>query len=285
LQIFVLISVSFSYAAAAPSYIGILDTLYMFSYVPLPILFVCYLIFAWRSRDPFLYYFIIAWSVPFISVVARILRGYDLLPATALIENSTLIALAFEALVSSVAIGYRVRLIAVARDRAESAEARALTMADTDSLTGLLNRRALLRRILEHDCSWTLLLLDIDHFKRVNDSLGHAGGDEAIIRFGRALERKMPNGALLARMGGEEFAIAYRGNMMLLDPDELLTQIRKIDLPGGYRMTASMGIASRRVANDDDWKLLYRAADMALYRAKSDGRDRFILTPPHALAA
>ncbi len=86
-------------------------------------------------------------------------------------------------------------------------------------------------------------------------------------------------------MGGEEFAIAYRGDMMLIEPDELLAQIRKVDLPGGYRITASIGIANRNVANDDDWKILYRAADMALYRAKSDGRDRFIRTQPQAQAA
>ena len=160
-----------------------------------------------------------------------------------------------------------------------------MSMADTDPLTGLLNRRAFLRTLLERNSNWTLLLLDIDHFKRVNDSLGHAGGDEAIVQFARALQTKMPNGALLARMGGEEFAIAYRGDMMLIEPDELLAEIRSIDLRGGYRITASMGIANRNVASDDDWKILYRAADMALYRAKSDGRDRFIRTRPQAKAA
>ena len=284
-QIAWLPTIGFAYALIAPVQIKLLDTAYMLSYLPLPILFICYLVVAWRNRDPLLPYFIIAWSMPFASIVVRILRGYDIVPPTAVIENSTLMALAFEALVSSVAIGYRVRLLAQARDRAEIAEAHAMTMADTDPLTGLLNRRAFLRTILERNSNWTLLLLDIDHFKRVNDSLGHAGGDDAIILFARALQRKMPNGALLARMGGEEFAIAYRGDMMLIDPGELLAQIRKIDLKDGYRMTASMGIASLNVASDDDWKILYRAADMALYRAKSEGRDRFIRTQPQSLAA
>lgn len=160
-----------------------------------------------------------------------------------------------------------------------------MSMADTDPLTGLLNRRAFLRTLLERNSNWTLLLLDIDHFKRVNDSLGHAGGDEAIILFARALQAKMPNGALLARMGGEEFAIAYRGDMMLIEPDELLAQIRKINLRDGYRITASIGIANRIVGSDDDWKILYRAADMALYRAKSSGRDRFVRNRIQAQAA
>ena len=284
-QIIWLPLIGFSYALFAPYQIGLFDLTYMLSYLPLPLLFLCYLHVAWRNRDPLLPYFIIAWSMPFVSIVVRILRGFDVVPPTAVIENSTLMALAFEALVSSVAIGYRVRLLAQARDRAEIAEAHAMTMADTDPLTGLLNRRAFLRSILEHGSNWTLLLLDIDHFKRVNDSLGHAGGDEAIMLFARALQRKMPNGALLARMGGEEFAVAYRGDMLLIDPDELLAQIRNIDLKGGYRITASIGIASRSVGNDEDWKVLYRAADMALYRAKSAGRDRFIRTQPQSQAA
>lgn len=273
------------YALFAPWQIKQLDLIYVCAFIPVPVLFGCYVSTAWKHKDPFLGYFLLAWSGPAISAALRILHGFDILPYHILIENSTLFGLAFEALVSSLAIGYRVRLLAQARDRAEIAEAHAMSMADTDPLTGLLNRRAFLRSIMERNSNWTLLLLDIDHFKRVNDSLGHAGGDEAIVQFARALEKKMPNGALLARMGGEEFAIAYRGDMMLIEPDELLAQIRKIDLRDGYRITASMGIANRIIGNDDDWKVLYRAADMALYRAKSGGRDRFFHTQAQAQAA
>lgn len=273
------------YAVLAPWNIKLLDAIYVYGFMPVPFLVACFSWFAWREKDPFVGYFVLAWSGPALSVILRLLHGFDLLPYHILIENSTLLGLAFEALVSSVAIAHRIRLLAQARDRAEIAEAHAMAMADTDPLTGLLNRRAFLRSILERNSNWTLLLLDIDHFKRVNDSLGHAGGDEAIILFARALQTKMPNGALLARMGGEEFAIAYRGDITLIEPEELLSQIRKIDLPRGYRITASMGIANRNVASDDDWKILYRAADMALYQAKSGGRDRLIRIASQTLAA
>jgi diguanylate cyclase (GGDEF)-like protein len=275
-QIAWLPSVGFAYAFFGPGNIKLFDTAYMLSFLPLPLLFLCYLHAAWRARDPLLPYFVIAWSMPFLSVVMRILRGFDVVPPAAVIENSTLIGLAFEALVSSLAIGYRVRLLAQDRDRAELAEANAIAIAETDPLTGLLNRRAFLSRLLERKSNWTLLLLDIDHFKRVNDSLGHAGGDEALIAIGRMLQREAPGGALVARMGGEEFAIAYRGAMLLIDPAELLAKIRNVELPDGYRITASIGIANRAVENEQDWKILYRAADMALYRAKSGGRDCFI---------
>jgi diguanylate cyclase (GGDEF)-like protein len=284
-QIVLMLASALAYALVAPYQGKLLDEIYTLAFLPLPLIFLCYLWTGWKHRDPFLGYFLLAWSGPALSVIARIGFSLDILPYHLLIENSTLLGLAFEALVSSLAIGHRVRLIAQARDRAEIAEAHALEIADSDPLTGLLNRRAFLRMLLERKSNWTLLLLDIDHFKRVNDSVGHEGGDEAIIRFGETLKRSVPNGALVARMGGEEFAIAYRGDMLLIDPDNLLAQIRRIDLQGGYRITASMGIATRLVESDDDWKILYRAADMALYRAKSDGRDRFVLTRPQAVAA
>ena len=265
------------YAAIAPQYLGTLDQIYIRSFMPVPILFGVYLWTAWRQKDPFLGYFLIAWTGPTLSAALRMLHGFDVLPYNLVIENSTLIGLAFEALVSSLAIGHRVRMLALARDRAESAEENALLMADTDPLTGLLNRRAFLRKLLESESHWTLVLVDIDHFKRVNDSLGHAGGDEAITRIASVLNANTPYGALVARMGGEEFAISYRSDLgSTVDPDQLLSDIRLIDLPEGYRITASIGIANQPVRDENDWKILYRAADMALYRAKSAGRDCYM---------
>ncbi|MEP7349116.1 MAG: diguanylate cyclase [Sphingorhabdus sp.] len=265
------------YAAVAPHYIGLLDQIYLLGFVPIPFLFCAYLWSAWKQKDPFLHYFLIAWSGPMVSVALRMLHSFGILPYNVLIENSSLVGLAFEALVSSLAIGYRVRLLAQARDRAEIAEANALLMADTDPLTGLLNRRAFLRKILDEQSHWTLVLLDIDHFKRVNDTLGHAGGDDAINSISAVMRQNAPAGALVARMGGEEFAISYRSNIFgLFDPDQLLAEIRTIDLPDGYRITASIGVANRAVYDENDWKILYRAADMALYRAKSNGRDCYV---------
>lgn len=277
---------SIFYAAIAPNFIGALDQIYMLGFLPIPFLFCAYLWTAWQQKDPLLRYFLIAWSGPIVSVAARMLHGFGMLPYHVLIENSTLLGLAFEALVSSLAIGHRVRMLAQARDRAEVAEANAMMMADTDPLTGLLNRRAFLRKLLEHNSNWTLILVDIDHFKRVNDSLGHAGGDDAITSIGGVLRKYTPEGAIVARMGGEEFAIAYPADLPLTpDPDRLLSDIRSINLPEGYRITASIGIASQKVADENDWKILYRAADMALYRAKSSGRDCFIRSEAQRAAA
>lgn len=273
------------YAVLAPWQIKTLDAIYVYSFTPVPVIFGIYVWKAWKSKDRFLGYFLLGWSGVALSTFLRMLHAFDILPYHILIENSTLFGMAFEALVSSLAIGYRVRLLAKARDRAEIAEAHAMAIADTDPLTGLLNRRAFLRALLERHSHWTLVLLDVDHFKRVNDSLGHAGGDEALALLSQTLQQVAPQGALVARLGGEEFAIAYRGNLLLLEPEDLLASVRQINLPQGYRITASIGIANRIVTSEDDWKILYRAADMALYRAKTGGRDRYILIRPQNVAA
>lgn len=273
------------YAVLAPWQIKTLDTIYVYSFTPVPVIFGIYVWKAWKSKDRFLGYFLLGWSGVALSTFLRMLHAFDIVPYNILIENSTLFGMAFEALVSSLAIGYRVRLLAKARDRAEIAEAHAMAIADTDPLTGLLNRRAFLRALLERHSHWTLVLLDVDHFKRVNDSLGHAGGDEALALISQTLQQVAPQGALVARLGGEEFAIAYRGNLLLLEPEDLLASVRQINLPQGYRITASIGIANRIVTSEDDWKILYRAADMALYRAKTGGRDRYILIRPQNMAA
>ncbi|MEQ1540199.1 MAG: diguanylate cyclase, partial [Sphingorhabdus sp.] len=274
-----MVAFSLVYAAFTPTHLQQLDPIYVYGFAPLPIIFGGYVVVAFRRRDPFLGYFLAAWLAPAIAVIARVSFGLGLLPYHILIENSTLIALALEALISSLAIGKRIQLMAIARDRAELAEARALVMADTDALTGLPNRRAFIRTLLDEPREWQLVLVDIDHFKRVNDTLGHVDGDEVLVTLSAIVKSYATDRSMIARLGGEEFAIATRtdgGSAKLVDPEMLLGQIRQAPMPGGYRITASIGIATRAICEEQDWIVLYRAADMALYRAKAEGRDRHV---------
>jgi diguanylate cyclase (GGDEF)-like protein len=267
------------YAAMAPAYIKVIDAIYVANFVPLPLLVATYAGIAFQKRDRFLRYFIIAWAAPAIATVCRILYSTDILAYNILIENSTLAGLAIEALVSSLAISRRVQMLSAARDRAEIAEANAMIMADTDALTGLANRRAFVRKLLEEPCDWQLVLVDIDHFKRINDTLGHVDGDEVLVRLADIIRQHANNHCIAARLGGEEFAIATTlppTDANSIKPEALLAAIRSADMPGGYRITASIGVARRIICEEMDWKILYRAADMALYRAKSEGRDRHI---------
>lgn len=148
----------------------------------------------------------------------------------------------------------------------------------TDTLTGLLNRSAFMEAAKHATPGSWLIVSDIDHFKRVNDSWGHAAGDMALKCLGGLLcSMKMT----CARIGGEEFAIflplASKDQARLV-AEGLRTafSLRQIDgLPGDARLTASFGLAGWE--QGDSFDTLFKRADAALYRAKAQGRDRVIV--------
>ncbi len=163
------------------------------------------------------------------------------------------------------------------------AHAKALAAAQTDGLTGLSNRRhgmQLLQAALAHTESWPLCVasLDLDHFKDINDSLGHGAGDRVIIDFARQLQGAIRREDGCARIGGEEFLLilpaagASEAGAVLA---RLLARVREArplaEQPQrGY--TCSAGLA-QAVWGETAEALLCRA-DAALYRAKETGRDR-----------
>ena len=155
-------------------------------------------------------------------------------------------------------------------------------IAQTDSLTGLLNRRAfeeILARELHRTKiarnSLAILLVDIDHFKEVNDTWGHQAGDEVIRRVGWALQSSLRPADTISRFGGEEFLILLQ-NATEEQSEEVAGRLRAAiadlaDLPGDIRMTVSIGVAASRI-NDSALELL-RRCDEAMYRSKRGGRN------------
>lgn len=154
-------------------------------------------------------------------------------------------------------------------------------LARIDPLTGLLNRRAFLERVAmerlrvdRQPGPLSLAILDLDHFKMVNDRFGHQVGDQALRDFGAALVRALRATDLLARIGGEEFAVLLPGTdgPQALDAAERVrAEVETIELPVG-RLTTSIGVAVWDGAEPFD--LWYQRADEALYRAKANGRNR-----------
>jgi diguanylate cyclase (GGDEF)-like protein len=153
-----------------------------------------------------------------------------------------------------------------------------------DQLTGLFNRRTMedeVTRRLEHgqyDCA--LMLLDLDHFKKINDAYGHATGDQVLLQFGRRLGAVIRDCDLLARLGGDEFMLLFQ--MDHPDPTFALgfsdrlhqTVTTPFDINGQQlRMTVSVGI-SIPPAHGRAVSELLRRADLALYHAKAQGRSR-----------
>lgn len=156
-------------------------------------------------------------------------------------------------------------------------------LSSTDSLTGLLNRRELhaqaalavaQARRLETDLA--VLVMDIDHFKKINDALGHAEGDRILEKLGELLREQGREADIIARYGGEEFVVVLSG------ADKLRAEAfagRLHDIAGqipveGKPLTVSIGIGLSSEHPNFSYDLLFRTADQALYQAKNQGRNQ-----------
>jgi diguanylate cyclase (GGDEF)-like protein len=166
------------------------------------------------------------------------------------------------------------------RDRTQQLD-RAVALATRDPLTGLANRTRFHERLgaqLADSRAVAVLLVDLDHFKDVNDTLGHGVGDELLVEVGRRLGARLPDPDLLARLGGDEFAVlvgARDGSEALARADELLSQIRKpftiADLDVDIDASIGVAVADETAAGSSD---LLRRADVALYTAKAERTGR-----------
>jgi diguanylate cyclase (GGDEF)-like protein len=178
---------------------------------------------------------------------------------------------------------------AVARSRYE---AELKHMADHDPLTGLLNRRAYERSLEEHLArgeryghAGAVMVLDLDSFKEVNDTLGHSAGDELIVRVAGALAGRLRESDTLARLGGDEFAILTpTGERTEAESlaDSLLEVVRRERAPRGpggreRPITASIGLAPLEGVEELSAEEALINADLAMYDAKEAGRDRAIV--------
>ena len=261
------------YVTLTPWRAKLLDELYACSFAVLLATTAPILWRAWRLRSNYLWLFAIAWAAPISLASVRLANNFGLIAYSFLVDNSTLLAMACEALTSSLAIAYRIRLLSRERDQAREQEIAARLLADTDPLTGLLNRRAFLTRAIGREGDQTLLILDIDYFKRVNETVGHDGGDEVLRVVARALRATMAPGALVARLGGEEFA-CLTDAADAAPPESVLDRLRTERMPFDVTVTSSIGVCTGPLAREIDWKALYRRADQALFAAKAAGRDR-----------
>lgn len=180
-------------------------------------------------------------------------------------------------------VGERTRELEAQRDAVQR-------LANTDHLTGVSSRRHLyecadreLTRCRRDDRPMALLMLDIDHFKKINDAHGHAIGDVVLKAFARTCQQQLREADCFGRLGGEEFAVVLSGMngsqaaAVAEHVRQALSQVR-INLPGGQvlQFTVSIGIGVLTSADHGVDTVLKRADD-ALYQAKREGRNRFVL--------
>jgi diguanylate cyclase (GGDEF)-like protein len=267
----------------APIAVRVADLIFTSVFIALSAIVVPTLWRAWKLRSNYLWLFAIAWGTPILTAVMRTLSNLHVLPWNFWLDNSTMLSMSAEALLSSLAIAYRIRLLSIERDEAVTGEEIARRLADTDPLTGLLNRRAFLEKAIGRPGEQALHIADLDHFKSVNDTLGHDGGDEVLRVFARMLRAAAPASALISRIGGEEFAVLTRVDEPI-DPDRILAKLRATRMPFDVQVTASIGSCDGPLTTEPEWKALYRGADKALFQAKSAGRDRARAAPAREAA-
>ncbi|QNO26425.1 GGDEF domain-containing protein [Sphingopyxis sp. OPL5] len=256
--------------------------LYQAPYIAMQLLFA---VLVWRSqrRQPLDMLFLalqlgvalLYLAKPLIAAIvgtARSPQGYMDTAYAAISQSASVVLLVAIALVL---------LLVIMRDTAAEMVARS----ETDVLSGLLNRRGFdaraedaLARALRLGEPAVLIAADLDHFKAINDSFGHAAGDDVIAAFARLLRDHMPPGAIVSRLGGEEFAVFVTG-ATLAEARGLAEAVRTAFAATSFAhlgitraVTASFGVA--QLAAGDGLLTLSRRADAALYRAKARGRNR-----------
>ncbi len=171
-------------------------------------------------------------------------------------------------------------------ERVEEQRRHLYELAMTDQLTGLYNRNSLSEfaeaktaEANRHDFPLSVVVIDIDHFKEINDRYGHLFGDEVLTAAGELLQRNIRSEDVAVRFGGEE--------LLLILPhcgeedgrrqaERIRSELASLSFGSGIRVTASLGIASRPAGREAEFEVLVRAADGAVYEAKTRGRDRVV---------
>jgi diguanylate cyclase (GGDEF)-like protein len=220
------------------------------------------------------------------AIVLFVGLGSEVVPAAlggaSLPDSASTLKVAFLLNIAIILFGWRrSKDLEDALDAYETAERVAQRNANTDPATGLANRRELMRSLadaLTAGAKGVFLVLDLDHFKRINDLHGHLAGDKVLLRVAEASKAAAPNDACCARTGGDEFA------MLLPTCDEAAAEVLATEIQDSLsapvliegaqiQVTASIGFA--RLSDCRDEEAVLRHSDVALYAAKRSGRNGF----------
>ncbi len=252
---------------------------YHAAYLPVLAAFVMVCVIAWRRGSRIMRVVTLAWSVPALVAVDRILRGMNIYLLPHEWDFAFYAAMAWQSVIMAIGITLRIGLLRLERDLARAKERSLGELAQTDGLTGLPNRRAFDER------DWRggdfLAIVDADHFKQINDRHGHQAGDRVLAAIGAELRHSVAvdRGCLAAfRMGGEEFALLVAARSedeaaLIVNAvrQRVCARVASLVPELAAPLTVSAGVARIGKGGID---AAYQAADRALYKAKNAGRDR-----------
>lgn len=241
-----------------------------------------------------------AFSTEDLAIEAVRLGAYDYLKKP--IEDLGLFALLIRQILQKQSLARENnRLMSDLRERnteLKSANSKLTSMATTDPLTGVYNRRYLLGRLdqqfqqtVRYGNSFAVLMMDIDHFKRINDHYGHQVGDAVLQHFVKVVQGLIRATDLLGRYGGEEFVLVLHGTepeQAEATADRLRSEIERtafVSAAVNLNFTVSVGVATAPACGAQSPADLIKLADDALYRAKSEGRNRAVMAPTAPVAA
>jgi len=148
----------------------------------------------------------------------------------------------------------------------------------TDVLTGIFNRRGLLEYIKTKlfEYKYSIVIIDIDNFKHVNDSFGHDVGDEVLKHLAKIISKNIRKSDVIARWGGEEFVLLVKSSeleIVQIIAEKLRIDIEKEKFPVVEKITASFGVSNFK-NKEQTFEDVFKNADNALYEAKESGRNR-----------
>jgi two-component system cell cycle response regulator len=182
----------------------------------------------------------------------------------------------------------RVRNLIISKqlfDQVQAQSRQLYQLAMLDQLTDLYNRTGLkefapkyFEEANRHDAPLSVLIIDLDHFKNINDAHGHSAGDNVLARTGEILKQACGEGDLAARIGGEEFVLILNQcgvEEATRQAQDLRKRIEALK-PDGIQVTASIGVTSRPLGQEVKFTDLFKVADRAVYEAKSQGRNRVV---------
>ena len=268
------------YVTAPEPLRAIAPRIYFGSFIPVLVVFAWILAVALRRRSRAAWFQLAAWAPIMMVGLSRVAVNAFSTSATLDAFWAQNIAVTIEVLIATFGVADRYMAMRIERDRARSQVRELASEAESDALTGLTNRRALQQRFAAlRDAGFnTMGVIDLDHFKAINDTHGHATGDAVLRAVAAALAPD--DDTVAVRYGGEEFILLLRGadaaeraeRRRAAIPARVAAAVEGLDRV----VTASMGLVEQapEVACNRDFAALFAHCDRLLYEAKNNGRNR-----------